>query len=270
MSRALPRPVFAAAVVAAGLVAALPRPAGAADDWVAIPAGRYVSALAYEDLTGPVAVDGFELQRTLVTNAQFLAFVTKHPEWRRGQAPALFAEERYLRHWAGPTTLGDAAPEQPVVNVSWFAAQAYCEAQDARLPTWSEWEYVAAADEKRRDARADPAWRERILAWYSVPSSRPLPIVGAGQPNAYGVQDMHGVAWEWVLDWSAMLVSTDSREQGDPDAMRFCGAGALSMQDRENYAILMRVAMLSSLEGHDTTGNLGFRCARDVPGRTSP
>jgi formylglycine-generating enzyme required for sulfatase activity len=36
------------------------------------------------------------------------------------------------------------------------------------------------------------------------------------------------------------------------------------MDDRENYAVLMRVAMLSSLEARDTTANLGFRCARNV------
>jgi formylglycine-generating enzyme required for sulfatase activity len=36
------------------------------------------------------------------------------------------------------------------------------------------------------------------------------------------------------------------------------------MDDRENYAVLMRVAMLSSLEGADVTANLGFRCARDL------
>jgi sulfatase modifying factor 1 len=82
------------------------------------------------------------------------------------------------------------------------------------------------------------------------------------------VRDLHGLVWEWVEDHSAMLVSSDSREQGDPDAMRFCGAGALSMDDRENYAILMRVAMLSSLEAHDTTGNMGFRCARDARSTT--
>ena len=52
-----------------------------------------------------------------------------------------------------------------MVQVSWFAASAYCEAQGARLPTWNEWEYAAAADETRRDARKDPVWRERILAW---------------------------------------------------------------------------------------------------------
>jgi sulfatase modifying factor 1 len=38
----------------------------------------------------------------------------------------------------------------------------------------------------------------------------------------------------------------------------------LSMNDRENYAVLMRVAMLSSLEARDTTANLGFRCAKDL------
>ena len=63
-----------------------------------------------------------------------------------------------------------------------------------------------------------------------------------------------------------MLVSSDNRDQGDPDLMKFCGAGALSTDDRENYAVLMRIAMLSALEAEDTTVNLGFRCARDPLG----
>jgi formylglycine-generating enzyme required for sulfatase activity len=251
-------------------IALLPAAAVAAEaDWVSIPAGSYASALKYEDVTGAVPVAAFELQRRPVTNAEFLAFASRNPAWRRGSAPSLFAEQRYLQHWGGPLALAPAAPDQPVVNVSWFAAQAYCEARGARLPTWSEWEYVAAADGTRRDARADPAWRERILAWYSVPSNRPLPAVGAGEANVYGVRDMHGLVWEWTYDWSAMLVSSDSREQGDPDGKEFCGAGALSMEDKDNYAILMRVAMLSSLEGDDVTGNLGFRCARDAKAGSS-
>ena len=151
-----------------------------------------------------------------------------------------------------------------MVNVSWFAAQAYCEAQGARLPTWTEWEYAAAADETRADARKDPAWRERILAWYSRPSNQGLADVGQGPADVNGVQDLHGLVWEWVDDYAAMLVSPDNRDQGNPDKLQFCGAGALSMDDRENYAVLMRVAMLSALQAEDTTGNLGFRCARDI------
>ena len=61
-----------------------------------------------------------------------------------------------------------------------------------------------------------------------------------------------------------MMVSGDNREQGDPDLMKFCGTGALTMEQKENYAVLMRIAMLSSLKAAYTTANLGFRCAKDA------
>ena len=236
----------------------------AAGGYVRLPGGTFRTALKYEDRP-TVRIAPFALMEAPVTNAQFLAFVKADPRGQRGRAPAVFAEGRYLQHWAGPLALGDRAlPRQPVVNVSWFAADAYCKAQGARLPTWNEWEYAAAADELRRDARKDPVWRERILAWYSRPSSTALPRVGLQAANAYGVRDLHGLVWEWTEDYSSLLVDADNRKQGDADKAKFCGAGALSMDDRENYAVLMRVAMLSSLEGADVTANLGFRCARDL------
>lgn len=240
--------------------------AGGESGYVALPGGSFRSTLDYEDVEGNVRVAPFALMRTPVTNADFLAFVQAHPEWRRDRVAGVFAEPRYLSHWTGPATLGTGAtPAQPVVQVSWFAASAYCEAQGARLPEWNEWEYAAAADERRLDARRDPIWRERILQWYSRPSNAALPRAGLQTANAYGVQDLHGLVWEWTGDFSSLLVDADNRNQGDPDNARFCGAGALSMDDRDNYAVLMRVAMLSSLDAVDTTGNLGFRCARDLP-----
>jgi formylglycine-generating enzyme required for sulfatase activity len=246
------------ALPVAGAIAA----GGAA--WVKLPGGTFRTALKYEDAP-TVKLSAFALQKRPVTNAEFLAFVQKHPEWRRDRVARVMAEPRFLQHWSGPATLGDKAlPQQPVVNVSWFAAQAYCEAQGARLPTWNEWEYAAAADETRRDARNDRAWRERILGWYSRPSNHALPRAGLQAANAYGVQDLHGLVWEWTDDFSSLLVDPESRNQGDPDKSKFCGAGALSMDDRDNYAVLMRVAMLSSLQARDTTPNLGFRCARDI------
>ena len=54
------------------------------------------------------------------------------------------------------------------------------------------------------------------------------------------------------------------RSSGDPDKLKFCGAGATDLQDRQNYAVLMRVALLSSLNAADSTGSLGFRCVREV------
>ena len=240
--------------------------AGAAGRYAGLPGGAFKSALQYEDRPDGQRVAPFALMRRPVTNAEFLSFVKAHPDWRRDRIANVFAEARYLFHWRSATDPGSPALlQQPVTSVSWFAANAYCESIGARLPTWTEWEYVAAADESRRDARKDPAWRERILAWYSKPSNQALPRVGLQAPNAYGIQDMHGLVWEWTEDFSSLLVSADNRNQGDADKARFCGAGALSMDDRDNYAVLMRVALLSSLEARDTTTSLGFRCARSAP-----
>jgi formylglycine-generating enzyme required for sulfatase activity len=234
-------------------------------DYVKLPGGNFRTALKYEDRKGDTRVAPFAMMRKPVTNAEFLAFTRANPQWQRDRVGRVFAEPRYLAHWAAPDKLGSKAlPQQPVVQVSWFAAQAYCKSQGARLPTWDEWEYAAAADETRRDARRDPAWRERILRWYSRPSNQALPRTGLQTPNAYGVQDLHGLVWEWTEDFSSLLVSADNRDQGDADNAKFCGAGALSMDDRDNYAVLMRVAMLSSLEAEVTTTNLGFRCAKDL------
>ena len=232
-------------------------------DYAALPGGAFRTALKYEDRKTGVRIAPFELMRAPVTNAQFLAFVDAHPQWRRDRVARVFADGRYLTQWRTPTALVDTVQaRQPVTQVSWFAAKAYCDAQQARLPSWSEWEYAAAADETRRDARKDPAWRERILSWYSRPSSQALPRAGLQVANVYGVRDLHGLLWEWTDDFSSLLVSGDNRNQGDADKGKFCGAGALSMDDREHYAVLMRVAMLSSLEAESTTNNLGFRCAR--------
>ena len=228
--------------------------------------GRFDSVLPPAPGQPAVELGRFALDRRPVTNAAFLAFVREHTHWRRDRVARLFADTQYLSHWHGDTELGDTAlPAQPVTRVSWFAAKAYCEAQGARLPTWYEWEFAAAADEGSPDARNDPEWRQRILGWYAEPSSRALPEVARSQANYYGIYDLHGLVWEWVLDYNALLVASDSREQGGADRLKFCGEGALNMTDRDNYAVLMRIAFLSSLQASYTTGNLGFRCARDAP-----
>jgi formylglycine-generating enzyme required for sulfatase activity len=231
-----------------------------------LPGGEFKTAVPFEEGKNSAFVRPFRMDSTLVTNGEFLAFVISHPDWRRNQAARLFAGEGYLGHWKDDLELGaDVLPGQPVTRVSWFAATEYCEARGGRLPRWHEWEMAAAADANRTDARDDPAWRQRILEWYSIPSNRALPMIPAGPVNAWGLYDLHGVVWEWVEDYNALLVSSDNREQGGADKLQFCGAGAVTMEQKENYAILMRVAMLSSLEANYATRDLGFRCAYDIP-----
>jgi formylglycine-generating enzyme required for sulfatase activity len=234
-----------------------------ANEFVHIPGGEIRSVIPEAEGDNLVAVADFLVQVTPVTNAEFLRFVLHHPEWQRGRAVSLFVDDQYLSTWAGSISLGpDAGPQQPVTQVSWFAANAYCESQNSRLPSWYEWEYVAAANESMADARGRPEWNQDVLSWYSQTGGDRINDVRSRPANYYNVFDSHGLVWEWVDDFNSFMVTGDNREQGGADELQFCGAGAITMEQKENYAVLMRIAMLSSLEARYTTRNVGFRCAQ--------
>ena len=246
------------ALVACVLVAAT---SGASAGPATIGPGTYRPIFPASPSEREVPVAAFRLDRTPVTNAQFLAFVTAHPAWRKDRVKPLLTDEMYLAHWASADALGSARPDAPVVRVSWFAARAYCKAQDGRLPLEREWELAAAASETARDASRDPAFNARVLAWYTQLAPAVLPDVG-GAPNAWGVRDMHGLVWEWIDDFSAALVDADSRT---PDRKVFCGGTGATSRDPTAYATFMRIALRSSLDARSTTSVLGFRCAYDLP-----
>src|SRR4051812_48113859 len=163
MSRRFTRIAAALALLASTLGAT-------AAEYVALPGGTFASVLPADGKAADAHVEAFRLRVTPVTNGEFLAFVESHPEWQRDRVARIFAESRYLETWSAADALGNTlSADQPVTNVSWFAAEAFCESESARLPSWYEWEIAAAADATRADARSDPAWRERILAWYARP-----------------------------------------------------------------------------------------------------
>ncbi|MCO4772986.1 MAG: formylglycine-generating enzyme family protein [Deltaproteobacteria bacterium] len=211
-----------------------------------------------------IAVDAFLLEERPVTNREYAAFVSTHPEWQRGKVPALFSDPGYLSQWESPDSPGDAILDQPVTHVSWWAARSFCEARGKRLPYEREWELAAMASATKTDASGDPEYLAQILAWYGKPGGAALENAGSGEANAWGVRDLHGMVWEWVEDFQSALVTADNREDGAVDLSRFCGAGAVSAEVKEDYAAFMRIAFRSSLSGQYTTKNLGFRCAADA------
>lgn len=213
-----------------------------------------------------IRVHAFELTKHAVTNAQYLAFVQQHPHWRRDQIAPLFADEAYLSHWESGLILGNKAPAQaPVTNVSWFAARAYCKAKAQRLPTMAEWEWAALADEQAAQAADPRAFNARILDWYSRPTRLPLPPVGSVEKNYWGLWDMHGLVWEWVEDFNALMLTGESRQDASgADAQLFCAAGSVGSGDPANYAAFMRYAMRGSAKARYAMQNMGFRCARDI------
>ena len=230
-----------------------------------IPAGVYRPAFKSKTDPAEVPVKAFYLDVAPVSNRDFLAFVRANPRWQRSNVKQIFADEFYLKDWAGDLELGtNAPPDAPVTCVSWFAAKACAQWQGKRLPTTAEWEYAAAAGPTRPGGENDPQFKQAVLQWYVTPSTgQPLPA-GAGRPNFWGVRDLHGLVWEWVADFNTAMVTGDARSDNAPDARLFCGAGSQSARDVDDYPAFMRYAFRSSLNADYCVRNLGFRCAQDL------
>ncbi|HLU04887.1 MAG TPA: formylglycine-generating enzyme family protein [Advenella sp.] len=243
-------------------------------DMVRLPGGAYRPLVSPEG--AKVRVKPFRLDVAPVTNASFAAFVATHPSWAVQRVSSLFAEPRYLRHWAvrerrqSQPAVQDA--QRPVVNVSWFAARAYCSAQGKRLPTIAEWEFAGRASAGAADGTREKDYVQRILDWYAQPAGKPLPDVMQSRPNFWGVHDMHGVIWEWTQDFNASQQQanqsnfqrlTINGRTVTVDVGPFCGVGAASVADPSDYAAFMRYSFRSSLKATFVLDTLGFRCAAD-------
>jgi len=115
--------------------------------------------------------------------------------------------------------------DHPVVNVTWNDAVAMSkwlsekEGEKYRLPTEAEWEYAARAGTRTRyHSGNDPQSLLKVANTFAADTKMYWPQwkqyaleggdgfeftapVGSFAPNALGLYDMHGNAWEWVADW---------------------------------------------------------------------
>lgn len=225
-------------------------------NWVHVKGGKFVPL--YGSQKKKVSQNSFDITRYPITNEEFLEFVTSHPQWKKSAAKKLFVDETYLKQWSSDLTIGPSLlPKAPVVNVSWFAANAYCESLSARLPTVNEWEYIASRPVKGADIS------RIILDWYSRPTPEILPSVETGLKNETGVSALHGMIWEWTLDYNSTMVTGESRGDSSLEKSLFCGAGSAGAANPEDYAAFMRFAFRSSLKSKYTVNNLGFRCVKE-------
>jgi gluconolactonase len=71
--------------------------------------------------------------------------------------------------------------------------------EEIRLPTEEEWEYTARCGTTTKYSFGDDAKEINDYAWHTGNASGNDPPVGAKKPNGWGLYDVHGYLWEWVV-----------------------------------------------------------------------
>lgn len=271
--------------------------------WVPPGAFTFGSTLGYPDerpaSAHKLAVSGFWIDQTEVTNAQFERFVRatgyvtqaeregagvvfhRPSEAELSQRP--YAWWSYVRgaSWkapGGPAAPVAPPPNQPVTMVTQADALAYARWLGRDLPTEAEWEYAGKAgrdDDQLDTAPVDASGRPTANYWQG-----PFPLadtaqdghaglapVGCYAANAFRLYDMIGNAWEWTKD--AYTGPRQPHANGDTAAV--ATASAAPRADRPtvikggsflcspSYCVRYRASARESQEADLGAGHIGFR-----------
>jgi formylglycine-generating enzyme required for sulfatase activity len=232
---------------------------------VYVPAGTFTMGLdegqVNERPEHEVALDGFWIDRTEVTNAMYRLCM----EVGVCTTPGF---DKYYPY--------EEFSEYPVVYMSWDQSTTYCEWAGRRLPTEAEWEKAARGTDGRIYPWGNEAPTSERLNF--ARESGDIMAVGSYPESAspYGALDMAGNAWEWVADWydaHYYSISPQSNPKGPDDgSFRVCRGGGWtdykgavrSVQRASDMCVLKDPANASYKYRRGFVDNdLSFRCALD-------
>jgi formylglycine-generating enzyme required for sulfatase activity len=204
-----------------------------------------------QQFTRHVEIKRFAIDETLVTNAQFAAFLKA-----AGYQPK--HKENFLKHWVdGRPTVGKE--DHPVVFVDLDDARAYAAWAGKRLPTEEEWQYAAQGADGRKFPWGEKFEPDRCNGGQTKDTT-PVKAFPSGR-SPLGCYDMCGNVWQWT---------ESERSDG---RTRFCilrggsyfaAQGSVWYMDGGPQPVNFAAKFLMMWPGLDRCATIGFRCAVDL------
>jgi serine/threonine-protein kinase len=237
-------------------------------EMVYVPPGEFlmgsgeVYALANEAPEHIVYLDSYWIYKHEVTNAQFAAFLNQEGNQGEGDANWFDVGDEDARIYnSGDVWIPqNGYADHPVVEVSWYGAQAYCNWIGGRLPTEAEWEKAARGEDGRKYPWGDEGALCRVVNYGGcVFETVPVGSYPAGA-SPYGLLDMAGNVWEWVYDWydeDYYISSSESNPSGPIEGVDHVVRGGAFLANSSTH----RTSYRYWLPPFYTDLNFGFRCA---------
>jgi formylglycine-generating enzyme required for sulfatase activity len=213
-------------------------------------------------------IDNFYLGVFTVTNEQFARFLSETQlsgkqlqnwiSWLDRIIPPPNESQVYRAH--------SAVENHPVINVTWFGAEAYCRWAGLRLPTEIEWEKAARGTYGRIFPWGDQ-WDPDRLCWWGSHGKKETTVAVDAFPegcSSYGISQMAGNVEEWCTDWYQPDVykryATGNLAQPRAGIGRVIRGGNCLRKNKLEFRCAMRRANTPSFTNILLTG---IRCAAD-------
>ena len=212
-----------------------------------------------------VSLDNYWIDIYEVTNEKYLEFVkaTGHPPALDNSCTTDACLEGNL--WQG-ASFPSAISRQPVTQVNWYDADAYCKWRGKRLPTEAEWEKAARGPSGNSYPWGESSPKGRASYNRKWKGIYTMTNVGS-YPNGvslYGVHDMAGNVWEWVDDWynrTYYTYGTKSNPKGYVEGEFKSLRGGSWVNFPDSLRSAFRRWSRPDVRFNDT----GFRCAKSAP-----
>ncbi len=201
-----------------------------------------------------VYVDAFYMDTFEVTNSQYAEFIGVTGRERPG-------------YWFQVHLESDG--NNPVIDVAWHDADAYCRHYGKRLPTEAEWEKAARGTDGRLYPWGNRTPSPRMANYgknrlaFSRGSLKPVGSYEAGK-SPYEIYDLAGNVWEWVADWSDWhyyQTSPPRNPKGPSSGQDKLVRGGSWVTGPLHLRSAVRLRSVPT--NRDVT--VGFRCLQDVP-----